>query len=144
MKYVISEELEYDWNKWAEEDDQPSWDRLLDQIYMMCKGISTHFRPKDDEEHADLTHEAFVLTIAKIKDGRLTFDNRAPVFNLLTTTIFRHLYSLKNRDSRRKVAYTKYAKKTLCDQRVKCQLSQAQLNQIHCSLSIPDSPKKQT
>jgi len=144
MKYVISEELEYDWSKWADEDDQPSWDRLLDQIYMMCKGISTHFRPKDDEEHTELTHEAFVLTIAKIKDGRLTFDNRAPVFNLLTTTIFRHLYSLKNRDSRRKVAYTKYAKKALCDHKVKSQLSSAQLNQIYCSLSIPDNSKKQT
>ena len=141
MKYVISEELEYDWNRWATEDDRPSWDRLLDQIYMMCKGISTHFRPKDEEEHADLTHEAFVLTITKIKDGRLTFDDRAPVFNLLTTTIFRHLYSLKNRDSRRKVAYTKYAKRTLCDLNVKRQFSSIQLNQIYSSLSIPDTKK---
>jgi hypothetical protein len=138
MKYVISEELEYDWTKWAEEDDEPSWERLLDQIYMMCMGISTRFHPRDEDEHVELAHEAFVLTIAKIKDGRLTFDNRAPVFNLLTTTIFRHLYSLKNREGRRKVAYNKYAKKTLSDSKIKDQLSPPQLNQIWCSLSIPE------
>jgi len=138
MRYVISEELEYDWAKWANEDDQPSWERLLDQIYMMCKGISTKFHPKNDEEHADLAHEAFVLTIAKIKDGRLTFDDRAPVFNLLTTTIFRHLYSLKNRDSRRKTAHNKFAIKTLQDPKIKNQLSTSQLNQAWSSLSSID------
>lgn len=137
MRYVISEEIEYDWSRWAEEDDMPSWERLLDQIYLMCKGIATKFHPKSEEEHTELTHEAFVLTIAKIKDGRLTFDNRAPVFNLLTTTIFRHLYSLKNRDSRRKVAYNKYAHKTLYSPKVKNQLSPTQLNQILNTLSSP-------
>jgi hypothetical protein len=140
MKYVISEELEYDWTKWADEGCTLAWERLLDQIYMMCKGISTRFHPKDEEEHTELSHEAFVLTIAKIKDGRLTFDDRAPVFNLLTTTIFRHLYSLKNRDARRKVAYNKYARKALTNSKIKDQLSTVQLNQIYSSLSIPDSP----
>jgi len=138
-KYVLSEEIEYDWTKWAECGCQYAWERLLDQIYKMCEGISTHFRPKDEEEHSDLAHEAFVLTIAKIEDGRLTFDDRAPVFNLLTTTIFRHLYSLKNRDSRRKVAYGKLARRTLMDPKVKGQFSTNQLNQIWGSLSMVDS-----
>ena len=143
MGYVISEEMEYDWTRWAEEDDMASWERLLDQIYLMCKGIATKFHQQNEEEHAELAHEAFVLTIAKIKDGRLTFDDRAPVFNLLTTTIFRHLYSLKNRDSRRKVAYNKYAQKTLNSPKIKSQLSSAQLNQIFVSLSsTKDQPLK--
>jgi DNA-directed RNA polymerase specialized sigma24 family protein len=145
MKYVISEELEYDWTKWAKEDDLPSWERLLGQIYMMCYGISVNFHPKSDEEHNDLAHEAFVQTIAKIKDGRLTFDDRAPAFNLLTTTIFRHLYSLKNRDSRRKVAYNKLAQRTLNDPKVRRQLSVAQFNQALGSLSsIQELPLEQT
>jgi hypothetical protein len=135
MRYVISEEIEYDWTTWGNDDCPYAWERLQEQIYKMCFGIARKFRPKDDEEHTELAHEAFVLTMDKIKDRRLTFDDRAPVFNLLTTTIFRHLFSLKNRDSRRRNAMNKYAKRVLSNPDTREQLSHVQLNHIWNSLS---------
>jgi len=52
--------------------------------------------------------------LEKIKDGRLKFiPGKAPVFNLLTTTIFRHLYSKKNKDSRRCRIMSNYRQKLL-------------------------------
>jgi hypothetical protein len=138
MNYVSSEEIERNWSKWKIEKCDSAWEGLQQQVYKICIGISTKFRPKDEEEHADLAHEAFILTMDKIKDGRLTFDDRAPVFNLLTTTIFRHLYSLKNRDARRKTAIIKYAKRALSNVDIKDQLSSTQLNHIWGSLSTID------
>jgi len=133
--YVISEELEFDWTQWQQDGNLYAWERLQEQIYKMCMGIAIKFRPINEEEHRELAHESFVLTMAKIRDGRLTFDDRAPVFNLLTTTIFRHLYSLKNKDSRRRNAMNKYAKKILNKSQTKEQLSTSQLNHIWDSLS---------
>ena len=107
--YVDSKKLERVWTKWLQDGNESSWDELLDGVYKICQGVAVHFRPADEEEHKDLSHEAFVLAISKIKDGRLKFEpGRAPVFNLLTTTIFRHLYSMKNKDSRRRVVMTKF------------------------------------
>ena len=101
--YVDSKQLEAHWTNWLQSKDPDSWKFLLEGVYKICHGVAIHFRPQDDEEHREYTHEAFVLTIAKISDGRLKFTpGRAPVFNLLTTTIFRHLYSKMNKDSRRK------------------------------------------
>ena len=136
MKYVISEEIEYDWLKWANENDLPSWERLLDQIYLMCIGISMKFRHRNDEERSELAHEAFVQTINKIKSGHLTFDDRAPVFNLLTTTIFRHMYSIKNKDTRRRMSHVKLVTKTLSDLKIRQMISSLQFNQAVGSLSI--------
>jgi hypothetical protein len=101
--YVDSKALEESWTKWLSDHDDESWDKLLDGIYKICYGVAIHFHPRDEDEHNELAHEAFILTAAKIKDGRLTFTpGKAPVFNLLTTTVFRHLYSKMNKDSRRR------------------------------------------
>lgn len=101
--YVDSDDLEACWAKWLKEEDTASWEELAGYVYKICEGVAVHFNPKDKEEHAELCHETFVLTIEKIKNRKLVFEpGRAPVFNLLTTTIFRHLYSLKNKDNRRK------------------------------------------
>lgn len=135
MKYVVSEEIECNWAKWNDSKCPVAWEQLQQQIYKMCFGIATKFHPRDEEEHTDLAHEAFVQTMNKIQDGRLTFDDRAPVFNLLTTTIFRHLFSLKNKDTRRRNATNKYARRILVKPEVKDQLSRAQLNHIWGSLS---------
>lgn len=99
-KYVDSDELEMHWDKWLSTNETVHWHALLDGVYKICSGVATNFKPQSDEEHIELTHEAFVLTVLKIKDGRLRSQKKAPIFNLLTTTIFRHLYSLKTRQSR--------------------------------------------
>ena len=101
--YVDTDELEATWAHWLKEGDPKSWETLQGFVYKICKGVAVHFNPKDEEEHMELCHETFVLTIDKIKRKKLVFEaGRAPVFNLLTTTIFRHLYSLKNKDNRRR------------------------------------------
>lgn len=111
--YVESNEIESHWTNWNNTKSEDSWSLLLDQIYKMCYGIAVKFHPRSEEERLDLCHETFTLTIEKIKNGKLTFEpGRAPVFNLLTTTIFRHLYSLKNKDNRRRrLLLTKFLQK---------------------------------
>lgn len=111
--YVDSDELETVWDHWLRNEDSPSWERLQKMVYDICKGVTVHFNPKTEEEYMELCHETFVLTIEKIKNKKLIFEaGRAPVFNLLTTTIFRHLYSLKNKDNRRRrLLKTKYVLK---------------------------------
>lgn len=108
--YVDSNELEKIWANWLATECAKAWDDLQVLIYRICQGIAVHFNPKDEEELMELSHETFMLTIEKIKQRRLVFiPGKAPVFNLLTTTIFRHLYSLKNRENRRKrLLMTKY------------------------------------
>ncbi|MEM3000643.1 MAG: hypothetical protein QXU32_00535 [Nitrososphaerales archaeon] len=114
--YVDSKALENYWTKWYESNDPDAWQQLLAGIYQISFGVAIHFRPHNDDEHRELAHEAFILTVEKIKDGRLRFTpGRAPVFNLLTTTIFRHLYSKMNRDSRRKSIMAAYKQKLIDD-----------------------------
>ncbi len=111
-KYVDSKELEEWWAGWLITCDQYAWEKMSSMIYQICHGIATHFNPRDDEEHAELRHDAFMTTMEKIKLGKLRFDpGRAPVFNLLTTTIFRQLYSKMNKEKRRKIHQTKYIQK---------------------------------
>lgn len=101
--YIDSGELEIVWDTWLKSECPKAWERLQSDIYKICEGVAVHFNPKNAEEHMELVHETFVPTIAKIRDKRLIFEpGRAPVFNFLTTTIFRHLYSLKNKQNRRK------------------------------------------
>lgn len=111
--YVDTRELENHWTSWlANQTDNQAWGLLCEGIYKICFGVAIHFHPHDEDEHNELAHEAFVLTIAKIRDGRLKFTpGRAPVFNLLTTTVFRHLYSKMNKESRRRVVMTNYKRK---------------------------------
>jgi len=119
--YVDSVALENYWTKWLSDHDSESWEKLLDGIYKICYGVAIHFHPHDSEEHDELAHEAFILTVSKISDGRLKFTpGRAPVFNLLTTTVFRHLYSKMNKDSRRKVVLAKLKSQFVddCDQAI--------------------------
>jgi len=112
--YVDSAVLEQHWTKWLDDGDPKAWDLLTQGIYKICQGVAVNFHPKDADEHAELTHEALVLTLEKIKDGRLKFEpGRAPVFNLLTTTIFRHLYSKMNKESRRCRIMSNYRQRLL-------------------------------
>lgn len=98
--YVNTAELTSDWTTWSKTASQDCWENLLTNIYAMCKGIASTFKPRDEIEHNDLAHEAFVFTVDKIKNGRLKDNGRTPFFNLLTTAIIRHLFSFKTRQTR--------------------------------------------
>lgn len=114
MIYCDSKQLEEHWTNWNNSGNEKSKEQLFNLIYQICVGVAKKFKPRSEDELNELTHEAFVLTVSKINDGRLKFTpGRAPVFNLLTTTIFRQLYSLKNRDSRRKRLYERYRDKVI-------------------------------
>jgi hypothetical protein len=75
-----------------------SWTAVLLDVGEMCKGIATKFKPQSEEEHQDLTNEALLHVASKMTAKKLVYTpGRAAVFNLLTTTIFRILYSFMNR-----------------------------------------------
>lgn len=114
--YVESADIEVCWAHWLEHGDDRSWCKLQQFVYRICQGVAVKFNPKSEEEHSELTHETFALTIEKIRSKKLIFTpGRAPVFNLLTTTIHRHLYSLMNKQNRRrKLLLGRYALKPKC------------------------------
>lgn len=75
-----------------------TWHAMLEDINRICHGIATKFKPRNEEEHAELTGEAAIQVINKLANYKLVYTpGRAPVFNLLTTTIHRILYSIMNR-----------------------------------------------
>jgi hypothetical protein len=85
-----------------------SWDKLSTMIYMICTGLTLKFNLPSDEERHELAHEAFEQTLKKITRGKLKFTaGRAPVFNLLTTAIIRMMYSIKNKEKRRRINQAK-------------------------------------
>ena len=78
-----------------------SWDKLSSMIYQICCGVVLNFHPPAEDCKNELVHEAYTHTMTKISRGKLVFTpGRAPVFNLLTTAIFRIMYSIKNKEKR--------------------------------------------
>lgn len=81
--------------------ENEAWDTLVSMIYRICEGIALNFHPPSEDEKNELVHEAFAHTLSKIRRGKLRFTpGRAPVFNLLTTSIIRIMCSIKNKDKR--------------------------------------------
>lgn len=112
--YVDSSELEQHWTDWLDHRDCDSWHSLSCGVYKICQGVARNFRPRDEEEHCELAQDAFSATIAKINNGKLTFEpGRAPVFNLLTTAIRYHMLNMKNKDKRRRDHLAKYRQRLL-------------------------------
>lgn len=116
MKYIDSNLLEEWWQGWNITKDPHAWDQINSMVYKMCSGIATHFNPRSEDEHQEHVHDAYMLTIEKIRNGKLKFTpGRAPVFNLLTTTIFRQLYSKMNKEKRRRNRHTDYSQKMMVE-----------------------------
>jgi len=108
--YVNSQELEEWWQGWIVTKDPYAWEQVGDRIYLICSGIATKFNPRDDEEKQEHIHDAWTQTMDKIKSGKLRFiSGKAPVFNLITTTVYRILFSKMNRDKKGREHYRKYA-----------------------------------
>lgn len=107
--YVNSAELEEWWQGWINTHCEYAWANMSNMIHRICSGIATKFNPKDEDELHDLINDAWVQTMDKIKTGKLRFTHgKAPVFNLVTTTVFRILYSKMNRQKRQKEHHKKY------------------------------------
>ncbi len=78
-----------------------SWEKLSTMVYSVCCGVSLKFRPPTEDVKDELVHEAFAQALSKLKRGKLKMTpGKAPPFNLLTTAIFRIMYSIKNKDKR--------------------------------------------
>jgi hypothetical protein len=101
--YVNSQDLEDWWQGWLVTECPFAWSQMSEMIYRICQGIATKFNPKDDDEYQEHIHDAFAQTMEKIRMGKLRFTRgRAPVFNLITTTVFRILYSKMNRGKKQR------------------------------------------
>jgi DNA-directed RNA polymerase specialized sigma24 family protein len=87
-----------------------SWQAMLQDIAKMCNGVASKFHQQSIEETNNLASEALVQVISKIARGRLKYTpGKAPVFNLLTTTIHRCIYSILSKDKRQKKNFTTFA-----------------------------------
>jgi len=86
-----------------ERPTEKTWHAMLADINQICQGIATKFKPPTEEELMDLANEALVQVTNKLVAKKLVYTpGRAPVFNLLTTTIHRCMYSIMNRRTNRK------------------------------------------
>jgi len=75
-----------------------TWHAMLEDISNMCQGIATKFKPPSEEEHMELSQAALLEVVKKLSNRKLVYiPGKAPVFNLLTTTIFRCMYSIQNK-----------------------------------------------
>lgn len=107
--YVDSVILEEWWYGWTLTGDDRNWDEMGNLIYKICEGVAIKFHPKTDDDRLEHIHDACMQTLEKIRTGRLIFiHGKAPVFNLLTTTIFRILYSKMNRNKKQKEHMRRY------------------------------------
>ena len=81
-----------------ERPTKASWDAILLDVRKICGGISLKFNLPSEDAHEELAAEAFVQVTHKIKHLKLIFTpGLAPVFNLLTTTIHRIMFSILNK-----------------------------------------------
>ncbi len=80
-----------------------TWHHMLSDISKMCMGIATKFNMPTEEETFDLANEALLAVTNKLVKRKLVYTpGLAPVFNLLTTTIYRCMYSIMNRRNSQK------------------------------------------
>lgn len=78
-----------------------SWEAMLTDIYLICQGIGTKFTFSNEEEREDLVHGACEQVTNKLIRGKLIYmPGKAPVFNLLTTTIHRVMFSILSKNNR--------------------------------------------
>lgn len=101
-EYSIQERLIQD-GYLLENDTTTSWNSMLEDINKMCLGIATKFHQKTPEEMNDLANEALIQVLNKLVSDKLVYTpGRAPVFNLLTTTIHRCMFSIMNKRKNQK------------------------------------------
>jgi hypothetical protein len=86
-----------------ESPKEESWHLMLADINKMCQGIAVKFNMPSEEEIIDLANEALLAVTNKLTKKKLVYTpGLAPVFNLLTTTIYRCMYSIMNKRNSQK------------------------------------------
>lgn len=79
------------------------WQAMLKDISAMCNGIASKFNQPSIDATENLASEAFLQVASKLSRGKLKYTpGKAPVFNLLTTTIHRCIYSVLSKESRQR------------------------------------------
>ena len=113
--YVDSAELEEWWQGWLITGCPLAWYELSARIQKMCEGVVVKFNPrKETDDFDEHVHDAWMCVMEKIRSGKLKFTHgRAPVFNLITTTIFRILYSKCNKIKKQKEYSRRYAEEQI-------------------------------
>ncbi len=87
-----------------------SWNLMITDILSICHGIVLKFRQPSEEERDELAQEALIQVMRKLALHKLKYTpGRAPVFNLLTTTIHRCIYSIMNKATKRRNNINKLA-----------------------------------
>jgi len=77
-----------------------SWRNLCLEVSKLCEGISRNFFT-DPEIRIDVEQEAFTMVMYKIKNLKLKYlPGKAPVFNFLTTAIYRCIYNHLRKNAR--------------------------------------------
>lgn len=108
-----SEHLER-WGYFRERPAATSWQSVLCDIFSICRGVASKFSQQDSEKLDDLANEMVLQVANKMKRGRLVYTpGRAPVFNLITTTVHRCMFSTLSRDQRRSRNLQKYAENAI-------------------------------
>jgi len=91
-----------------EQPTNASWHGLLEDIGRMCSGISKRFNLVNEDEYSDLSNDALLQVTNKLVNKRLVYTpGKAPVFNLLTTTIHRCMFSLLNKKNNQRAGLNK-------------------------------------
>jgi hypothetical protein len=86
-----------------ESPSESTWHFMLEDVSKICRGISTKFNLPSEEEQVDLSEDALLQVVNKLIARKLVYTpGRAPVFNLLTTTIHRCMYSIMNKRNKQK------------------------------------------
>jgi len=94
---------------------EESWHGLTSMVYKICCGVALNFRPPNDDVKNELIQEAFAHTLTKIHRNKLRMEpGRAPAFNLLTTAIFRIMYSIKNKEKRNRDHKSQLVEQLVC------------------------------
>lgn len=118
--YCNSKDLEEWWAGWNVTKDPRNWDKMMEMLYEICLGIAKKFRPANDDEYHNLANEAMIKLMNKIVEGKLKFkptcQGGSPVFNLITTTVQRILFSYKNQVKNKKIRHSKYVQKVVQEQ----------------------------
>jgi hypothetical protein len=79
-----------------------TWHAIFSDLWLLCNGIAKKFT-LTPEAREDLASNVLAQVASKIMERKLTYTpGRAPVFSLLTTTIFRLMCTSLSKDVRRR------------------------------------------
>lgn len=86
-----------------EEPASRSWEKLALNVQAICSGISKKFTLPSPDYYEDLANDAMLQVLTKMKARKLIYTpGRAPVFNLLTMTVHRIIFSILKTNKRRR------------------------------------------